>query len=159
MPVTMWAADDPDPVDLAGWTLEVDGAVESPLSLDYQDLESDTSLQATLDCTSGWYSVQNWQGVRVGDLLDAASVTPGARWVRFVSITGYRWSLPIGEARDALLATHVGAAQLDHGHGRPLRLVAPGRRGFQWVKWVERVEVRTQPDLGQWAAIFTSGFD
>ena len=41
--------------------------------------------------------------------------------------------------------------------GAPLRLVAPGRRGFQWVKWVEAVEVRAGPDPGQWSAIFTSG--
>jgi len=36
-------------------------------------------------------------------------------------------------------------------------LVAPGRRGYQWVKWVEAVEVRTTPDYGEWWAIFTSG--
>jgi hypothetical protein len=34
--------------------------------------------------------------------------------------------------------------------------VAPGRRGFEWVKWLERVEVLTAPDLGQVIAIFTS---
>jgi DMSO/TMAO reductase YedYZ molybdopterin-dependent catalytic subunit len=36
--------------------------------------------------------------------------------------------------------------------------VAPGRRGFQWVKWIEAVEVLERPDYGQWVAIFTSGF-
>ena len=40
-----------------------------------------------------------------------------------------------------LLATHVGDEPLSPGHGAPVRLVAPGRRGFQWVKWIDRIEV------------------
>ena len=32
-----------------------------------------------------------------------------------------------------------------HGHGSPVRLVAPGKRGFQWVKWVDRVQLNTSP--------------
>jgi hypothetical protein len=159
MPVTMWAADDPDPVDTDSWSLLVSGAVETPFRLEYGALATEARTRATLDCTSGWYSRQEWRGIRVGDLLTEATVEADARWVRFVSITGYRWSLPIDEARTALLATHVSGDRLDHGHGFPIRLVAPGRRGFQWVKWVERVEIRKHPDLGQWQAIFTSGFD
>jgi DMSO/TMAO reductase YedYZ molybdopterin-dependent catalytic subunit len=77
--------------------------------------------------------------------------------VSFVSATGYRWSVPLSEARSLMLATHVGGVALDHGHGAPLRLVAPGRRGFQWVKWVREVRVMEGEDLGQWAVIFTSG--
>ena len=83
---------------------------------------------------------------------------PGAAWVSFVSVTGYRWSLPLEEARAALLATHVSGEPLSHDHGAPLRLVAPDRRGFQWVKWVVRVEVRTAPDPGELIAIHVSGF-
>jgi DMSO/TMAO reductase YedYZ molybdopterin-dependent catalytic subunit len=45
---------------------------------------------------------------------------------------------------------------LSHAHGAPLRLVAPGRRGFQWVKWIVAVEVLTVPDFGQAAAIHWS---
>ncbi len=72
-------------------------------------------------------------------------------------MTGYRWSLPLSEARDAVLATHVDGERLAHGHGYPLRLVAPGRRGFQWVKWVESVRVSKRRELGEWLAIFVSG--
>jgi len=162
-PVTSWVADDPDPVDRAAWTLTVAGEVETGRTFEYADLApeagADASERATLDCTSGWYAERDWQGVRVGDLLDAAGVTDEARWVGFRSVTGYRWSLPLGEAREALLATHVDGDPLSHGHGAPVRLVAPGRRGFQWVKWVDAVEVRRREDLSQWVAIFVSGFD
>jgi DMSO/TMAO reductase YedYZ molybdopterin-dependent catalytic subunit len=111
---------------------------------------------ATLDCTGGFYSAQRWGGMRVGRLLDDVALLPGAAWVSFVSVTGYRWSLPLAEAQTALLATHVSGEPLSHDHGAPLRLVAPDRRGFQWVKWVVRVEVRTAPDPGELIAIHTS---
>ena len=157
-PVTMWVADDPDPIETEDWTLRVEGAVSSPVTYRFTDLHEGDTKGALLDCTSGWYTEQAWGGIGVARLLDEANPESGARWVSFHSVTGYRWSLPIEEARDALLATHVGGEPLTHGHGAPLRLVASGRRGFQWVKWIERVEVRTEPDYGQWLAIFTSGF-
>jgi DMSO/TMAO reductase YedYZ molybdopterin-dependent catalytic subunit len=65
------------------------------------------------------------------------------------------------EARDArglLLATHVGREPLWHEHGAPMRLVAPGRRGFQWVKWVVRIELHDGPDPGALASTVWSSF-
>ncbi len=161
LPVTMWMFDPIPTVDEESWRLTIDGRVAKPVRLSLADLASlpQSRLAATLDCTGGWYSEQLWTGVRVGELLHLAGVQEAARAVRFRSVTGYRWSLPIGEAHDALLATHVGDAPLARGNGAPLRLVAPGRRGFQWVKWVVAVEVLAAPDVGQWAAIFTSGLD
>ena len=75
-----------------------------------------------------------------------------------ISHTGYRWSFEAEDARRCLLATHVGAEPLTHGHGAPVRLVAPGRRGFQWVKWVVRVELHGGPDLGAPASTLWSSF-
>jgi DMSO/TMAO reductase YedYZ molybdopterin-dependent catalytic subunit len=158
LPVTSWVADDPDPVDPGTWTLSVRGLVDRPVDRGVDDLQSTTERRTLLDCTSGWYAERDWRGVRLGDLLDDAGVGEDAAWVTVHSVTGYRWSLPLPEARDALLATHLSDERLDHGHGYPVRLVAPGRRGFQWVKWVEAVEVRHRPDPRQWLAIFLSGF-
>ncbi|WP_345781965.1 molybdopterin-dependent oxidoreductase [Natrinema salsiterrestre] len=158
-PVTSWVADDPDPIDRDSWALSVDGLVASPTELAFDEIDPDAEREALLDCTSGWYTVQRWGGIRVGDLLERVDAEADATHVRFVSATGYRWTLPIDEARDALLATRVGGERLSHGHGAPLRLVAPGRRGFQWVKWVDRVEVRDRPDPAQWLVTLISGFD
>jgi cytochrome b561 len=156
-PVTSWVADDPEPIDAGEWALSVTGRVASEETYALGDLPTGASESALLDCTSGWYSDHDWQGVSVGVLLDAADPDDGVRWVQFRSVTGYRFSLPIEEARDALLATRVDGERLSHGHGYPLRLVAPGRRGFQWVKWVEEVRITRRRELGEWVAIFVSG--
>lgn len=157
-PATSWVADRPRPIAVADWTLTVGGHVARPFTATDADVAGEMRCEATLDCTGGFASTQVWRGIRAGALLDRAGVREGAGWVRFRSVTGYRWSLPLEEAREAMLATHVGDEPLSHAHGAPLRLVAPGRRGFQWVKWVVAIEVLTAPDLGQAAAIHWSSF-
>jgi hypothetical protein len=155
-PMVSWIADNPRPIAIEAWQLPVTGAVAQPLTLRYAELARGDKLVATLDCTGGFYSTQVWQGVAVGALLEQAGLRPEAAYVRFVSITGYRWSLPLERARTALLATHLGGEPLSHGHGAPLRLVAPGERGFAWIKWLVAVEVLSGPDPGQLVAINTS---
>lgn len=164
-PTSSWVADAPRLIDLGHWRLSVGGAVGDALTLTYADLlalgngpDNLDELDALLDCTGGFYSTQRWRGVRIGRVLERARPLPDARYISFVSVTGYRWSLPLAEARDALLATHVGAEQLSHAHGAPLRLAAPGRRGFEWVKWITHIEALTEPDVGQVLAIHTSSF-
>ncbi len=150
-PVTMWMFDNPAPLDLAGWRLRVGGAVAQPRVWTLAEINAlaPSALDATLDCTGGWYTTQRWHGVSVAALLAAAKPTADALEVSFVSTTGYRWSVPLAEAQTLLLAHSVGTDApgqlLDHGRGAPLRLVAPGRRGFQWVKWVTEVRVLTAP--------------
>jgi DMSO/TMAO reductase YedYZ molybdopterin-dependent catalytic subunit len=156
-PATSWIADRPQPISNDRWQLAVAGAVDTPLALRYGDLLAmQDELEATLDCTGGFYSAQHWRGARVGAILDRAGARPEARWVRFISTTGYRWNLPIEEARMVLLATHVGGEQLAHEHGAPARLVAPGRRGFEWVKWVVWIEAHATPDDGQIFSLYLS---
>lgn len=156
-PVSSWVADQPRPIATATWNLTISGAVAVPVTLSYQDLLAYADeLDAILDCTGGFYTAQRWRGVRIGRLLDQARPVAGAGWVSFISVTGYRWSLRLDDARDALLATHTDDEPLSNEHGAPARLVAPGRRGFEWVKWITRIEARTEPDVGELLAIHTS---
>ena len=134
------------------------GSVTRPLSLPAAALARGEECVATLDCTGGFHTTQRWRGVALGRLLDEAGVRPGARHVRVVSHTGYRWSFGIDHARGLLLATHVDAEPMSHAHGGPCRLVVPGRRGFEWVKWVTRIEVHDDPDPGAVAATVWSSF-
>ncbi|MBA3824488.1 MAG: molybdopterin-dependent oxidoreductase [Ktedonobacterales bacterium] len=157
-PTSSWVSDQPRPIDSLAWRLHVTGAVRRPQTLTMADLTATDTLTTTLDCTGGFYSVQQWHGTRIGRILAAAQPTEEARFVSFVSVTGYRWSLPLAEARQALLATQVGGETLAHSHGAPARLVAPGRRGFEWVKWIVEIRVLTAPDAGQMLTLYTSSF-
>jgi DMSO/TMAO reductase YedYZ molybdopterin-dependent catalytic subunit len=103
-------------------------------------------VRAALDCTGGWYAVQDWRGTRLDRLLaDVGADLPEGGSVDVVSRTGYRRRLPLRDAEHLLLATSAGGEPLSDGHGAPVRLVAPGRRGFWWVKWVQRIEVVDAP--------------
>jgi DMSO/TMAO reductase YedYZ molybdopterin-dependent catalytic subunit len=139
--VTAFLNDNPAPLDRSTWRLRIVGLIAQPLILTHADLRAETALAATVDCTGGVYATREWSGLSLGPLLDAVGVASEARMVWFISTTGHRWPLPLDEARRALLATHVGGEPLAHEHGFPLRLVAPERRGFQWVKWLDTIEI------------------
>jgi DMSO/TMAO reductase YedYZ molybdopterin-dependent catalytic subunit len=147
-PATSWVADRPRPLMANAYRLHVNGLVAQPLDLALADLHLQSTITATLDCTGGFFSTQHWHGVPLRTILDQAGVDPAATHVRVISHTGYRWSFPLDDTASLLLASRVGDEALSHEHGAPLRLVAPGRRGFQWIKWVVRLQVHTGPDLG-----------
>ncbi len=144
-PLTSWLNDAPARVDPTSWRLTVGGAVEREFSLAYDELAADAETTATIDCTGGWYSTQVWRGVAVSDLLARSAPTDAASSVTFTSVTGYYRRFSMDEAAGYLLASHVGGETLAHGHGFPMRLVAPDKRGFEWVKWVVDVRVNETP--------------
>ena len=144
-PVVSWLNDRPAPVDASTWRLTIRGAVERETVLRHEDLDAQAELEATIDCTGGWYSSQVWRGIPVAELLDMAGPTAQAASVTVTSVTGYYRRFTLKEARRYLLATHVAGEELTHGHGSPVRLVAPGKRGFEWVKWVKAIEVNENP--------------
>jgi hypothetical protein len=139
MPVTQWLNDQVQEVDAASWRLHTSGGART-YSVDELAAFDDT-LRATLDCTGGWYAEQVWRGARLDRLLDGAD--GGSFVVR--SITGYGRRFPRSDAAGLLVATHIGDAPLSAGHGAPARLVAPGRRGFWWVKWITAIDVDDEP--------------
>jgi DMSO/TMAO reductase YedYZ molybdopterin-dependent catalytic subunit len=139
MPVSSWMFDAIPQLDLSTWSLR-----SGTRTIGFDDLASyDDRLVATLDCTGGFYSTQEWSGARLDRLIETRDATS----IRVVSHTGYDRRFPVAEASRLLLATRFGGRPLDAGHGSPARLVAPGRRGFWWVKWVVAIEL---DDLPYW---------
>ena len=147
-PRVSWLNDDPDRIDVETWTVTVQGSAATRMVLTHADLTEDARVTATLDCTGGWHSTQEWSGAPLAGVLDSAAPTESARSVVVRSVTGYSRRFSLSDARGFLLATGVGGEPLSHGHGAPVRLVAPGRRGFEWVKWVAEIEISDAP--GWW---------
>lgn len=156
-PEVIWLADRPPVVDIAEWQLAITGEVTMPLQFGYDDLlaAATSELECILDCTGGWYSAQLWRGVRLGDLLSEAAMSPKARSVTIQSVTGYKRRFDLVEAENFLLALGILVGDdddfrpLSRGHGYPVRLVAPGERGVEWVKWVAEVRVNDTSPLRQ----------
>jgi len=141
MPVTQWVADPVPDIDAVRWRLLVRGR-SGERRLSYVDIDfGRDAVTATLDRTGGWYATQRWRGVRLDRLLPDA-YPDGS--VDVVSATGYRRRLPAADLPYLLLAAEA-CQPLSAGHGAPVRLVAPGRRGFWWVKWVVRIEAVDEP--------------
>ncbi len=101
-------------------------------------------MVARLDCTGGWFADQNWDAVALDELLPSAATATG-RGIMVTSSTGYRRLFPLADAAELLLAVGYDGRRLRRGHGAPVRLVAPNRRGPQWVKWVIEVSVVDRP--------------
>jgi hypothetical protein len=146
-PTVNWLSDPKPEIEAADWRLQLDGLVNQELELtmdDLADYELDT-YTAILDCTGGWYTEQHWSGIPIRALFDQAGVSDGARSAVFTSETGYRRRYDIEEAGGMLLAFEVSGEPLSRGHGYPVRLVAPGQRGYGWVKWVTHIELSNLP--------------
>ncbi|HWB37305.1 MAG TPA: molybdopterin-dependent oxidoreductase, partial [Rugosimonospora sp.] len=138
MPYVAWLFDEVPALDPAAFTLAI-RAGSQERRVGYPELlRGNDSVRATLDCTSGWYATQTWRGVRLDRLLPGAA---DGQVIVVTSATGYQRRFPAAEAASLWLAVAAAGVTLDPGHGAPVRLVAPGRRGFWWVKWVVRVDL------------------
>jgi DMSO/TMAO reductase YedYZ molybdopterin-dependent catalytic subunit len=141
MPVSSWMFDAIPRIDQAAWRLRAGGREWT-----YDEvLAFDDRLTATLDCTGGFFSTQEWAGARLDRLIGKT----GGSSIRVVSATGYDRRFPIVRASSLLLATRAGGSALDPGHGFPARLVVSDARGFHWVKWVSAIEVDDMPHWWQ----------
>ena len=138
LPATSWMFDAAPQTRLESWSL-----LAGTRGWTYPELASfGDRVTAVIDCTGGWYSEQEWEGVFLSRLLPPSQLA-GALSVSVRSATGYPRRFDLADLPRLLLATRVGGAQLAPGNGHPVRLVAPGMRGFWWVKWV--VELRPEP--------------
>jgi sulfoxide reductase catalytic subunit YedY len=135
-------------VHIEQYRLMIDGLVETPLSLAYEEVLAFPSVtEVVLLICSGFFADNaEWTGVPVTALLEEAGIKPEAKTIIFQEIAGsYRITLPLEDitGNDSIFMAHtVDGQTLPLEHGYPLRLVAKGKYGSYWVKWVERIEVQ-----------------
>lgn len=144
IPATIWLLDRVPTLDPLAHRIDVAGVAYGLAELEARA----QTVSARLDCTSGWYAEADWTGVPLGAVLPKAALA-AARSIRVVSVTGYTRWFPVAEADSLYLATRCAGARLSPGTGSPVRLVAPNRRGFWWVKWVASVQLSERPAYAQ----------
>ena len=151
LPVTQWIADAVPAIDPASWRLNIQAGVAIREWTYGELLAFDDRVRATLDCTGGFYSTQDWSGVWLSRLLEsspslrAGEGRGGGFSLHVRSLTGYDRRFALRDAGRLLVATRLGGEPLDPGHGFPVRLVAPDRRGYWWVKWVTAISIDELP--------------
>jgi Oxidoreductase molybdopterin binding domain len=142
-PATIWLFD-PVPELAADHSVLIDRAAVAVPDLAARAVP----VPARLDCTSGWFTDAEWSGVPLAELVPADRLA-GASSIVVTSVTGYRRRFPVRDAGALWLATGIQGGPLTAGTGAPVRLVAPHRRGFWWVKWVASVELSDAPAYAQ----------
>jgi DMSO/TMAO reductase YedYZ molybdopterin-dependent catalytic subunit len=148
------------------WTLTIDGLVDHPFSIGYDELRRipSESYVAVLECSgnsrsrfagdgreaegvawnNGAVGNAEWVGVPVRRLLERACVQASALQAECIGGDDGRTTRGVEIAKlmdDALLAYAMNGAPLPHIHGGPVRLVVPGWGGINWIKWITGLRV------------------
>ena len=149
-------------IDVADWKLTIDGLVDRPLEISWNELLARPQVErvVTLCCVSndvGGPYIGNavWQGVLLSDLLDEAGVRPEAEQVFSRSLDGWTCGFPVPlalDGRDAMVAIGMNGEPLTILHGFPARLVVPGLYGYvSATKWLSSITLnRWDDDEGYW---------
>ncbi len=142
-------------VDASTWSLRIDGMVDNPVTLTYDDLMAMPMIERdiTLTCVSNevggsYVSTGRWLGVPFRDLIARVGVQPGVEQVySYSSDSGYTCSTPfsaVSDGRDAMVVVGLNGEPLADERGYPARMLVPGLFGFvSATKWLERIEFTT----------------
>jgi len=140
------------------YTLTVDGLVDKSLTLTYADLQVYPQVYrlATLPCVEGWSFIAKWTGPELTSILDDAGAKPEAKILIFYTAddpsAGYT-SLDLSYIRDKdiIIALRLNDITLPTDRGFPFQVVAEGKYGYKWAKWVTRIEVSDNENFrGYW---------
>jgi len=134
--------------DLDTWRLKVEGLVERPFRLTYSQILTLPAIERNvLLICPGFFAIHGrWKGISMTTLLEKAKVKDGATLVTFSGPEGNyekteRFYLKDALSNKVFLAYEVNGKPLPKKHGFPLRVVAEGHYGFNWVKYVHKVSV------------------
>ena len=142
-------------VSLAAWRFDVQGLVDRPLSLSWQDLLEMPRQETLCDihCVTRWSRLDNlFGGVAVRALLERAGVQSAARYVLVHAEEGFTTNLPLADLdRPAnLLALDWNGEPLTPEHGGPVRLLVPHLYFWKSAKWVRGLELLAEDEPGFW---------
>jgi DMSO/TMAO reductase YedYZ molybdopterin-dependent catalytic subunit len=142
-------------IGLENWKLTVDGEVEKPIELSWQDFLKIPSIETRSDfhCVEGW-SVPDcrWYGVKFTTLIDTVKPKKEAKYIFFKCLDGYTTSLDLIDLlqENVLLAYRLNGKSLEVSLGGPLRLVVPVKYAYKSAMWVKQIYFTKVKELGFW---------
>ena len=149
-----------DPViDAGSWNLQINGLVETPYSLTYDDLRGLPQIQQyhTLECISnevGGNLMSNalFVGTSLANVIQHAGIKTGSSDLIFHAADGYSDSFHLSQALDprSLIVYQIDGQPLPQAHGYPARLLIPGLYGMKNGKWLSSLEVGSGSYTGYW---------
>jgi DMSO/TMAO reductase YedYZ molybdopterin-dependent catalytic subunit len=150
-----WAEGHPGPLSPESWKVHLNGLVERPVTLTYEDILDLPKFiaDARLTSVTRWSVRGEWGGVRISDLLAVVGVKPEATHVQFVSYRRiYTTCLPLEVAMKerTLLAYAFDGEPLDSDYGGPVRVFCPYLWGYKSAKSVVEITLEDHSIPGYW---------
>ncbi len=141
--------------DPASWRFYVEGLVERPFELSWEEFQSlpRVRVQADFHCVTTWSKFDNvWEGVSLSTIVERAKPTPAARYVIQHCDGGYTTNAPLDDLlRDnVLLADTHSPEPLTPEHGGPLRMIIPHLYAWKSAKWIRGLEFVKRDRAGYW---------
>ena len=143
-------------IETKDWNLQIWGAVDSELILDYEQFTAlgPAETHNDIHCVTHWSRYDNtWKGVLLSRLFDELDVLPEADAVMFHCYGGYTANVPLADIRaddHAMLAIAHDGVPLAPEHGGPVRAVIPSLYFWKSAKWVGGIEFLTRDQPGFW---------
>jgi sulfoxide reductase catalytic subunit YedY len=134
-------------VDLQHWQLTIGGAVARPSRFSYAQIVAMPAVarDVLLICPGVFAYNARWRGISIWPLLEQTGVDRKTTYVDVAGPAGpyekvQRFPLREVQANKVFLAYAVNGKRLPEKHGFPLRAVAEGYVGTEWIKFVERTD-------------------
>jgi DMSO/TMAO reductase YedYZ molybdopterin-dependent catalytic subunit len=146
----------PQHINNTTYRLRISGLVSTPKTYTIGDvIDNHTNLTkvVTLNCVEGWSVKILWQGILIKDLLNESRPLPNATTVTLTAYDGYTSSFPLSYFTNGsiLLAYKMNNLTIPPERGYPFQLVAEGKWGYKWVKWVTDITLTDSSRLsGYW---------
>ncbi|MCR4404546.1 MAG: molybdopterin-dependent oxidoreductase [Candidatus Acetothermia bacterium] len=136
-------------IDLARYKLAITGLVQRPRSFKYHELKELPRKErlAAVDCVEGWSVKALWEGIPLKAIFALVQPKPGANTVIFHAQDGYTTSLPLAYLleKDIIIADRINGLPLPAALGFPFILVAEGKWGYKWARWITEIELSDNP--------------
>ncbi|HKZ67153.1 MAG TPA: sulfite oxidase-like oxidoreductase [Chitinophagaceae bacterium] len=142
-------------ISLADWKLVLDGEVENPVELNWEEFMAlpQTNDVSDFHCVTTWSKLNiSWKGVRLLDLAALAQPKETATHILCYGYDDYTTNVSLEEALkpDVLLVHTVDGKPLPKEHGGPVRMITPQLYAWKGSKWINRIEFLKQNKLGFW---------